>query len=153
MIASDSISHKHFFFFFRAAPTAYGCSQAKCWIRAEAAGLCHSHSNDRSEPVCDLHHSSQQCRILNPLSEARIKPATSWFLVGFVSPVPRWELPTCIFYMVILTLCSLRVGVSMFLLWIKLFPSKFTCWGPNPKYLRTWPYLEVGSLTKLKWSH
>ena len=32
--------------------------------------------------VCDLHHSSQQCRILNPLSEARdqarILVDTSW---------------------------------------------------------------------------
>ena len=38
--------------------------------------------------VCDLHQSSQQHRILNPLSEARIKPAASWFLVGFVSAEP-----------------------------------------------------------------
>ena len=34
---------------------------------------------------CDLHPSSQPRQILNPLSEARIKPETSWFLVGFVS--------------------------------------------------------------------
>ena len=31
--------------------------------------MCCSHSNARSEP--SLHHSSQQCQILNPLSEAR----------------------------------------------------------------------------------
>ena len=41
---------------FRAAPTAYGGSQARGLIRAVAAGL---------------HHSSQHCWILNPLSEAR----------------------------------------------------------------------------------
>ena len=41
---------------FRAAPMAYGGSQARGWIRAIAAGL---------------HHSSQQCWILNRLSEAR----------------------------------------------------------------------------------
>ena len=35
--------------------------------------------------VCDLYHSSRQRRILNPLSEVRIEPATSWFLVGFVN--------------------------------------------------------------------
>ena len=37
--------------------------------------------------VCSLHHSSRQRQILNPLSQAklRIKPATSWFLVGFVN--------------------------------------------------------------------
>ena len=33
--------------------------------------------------VADLHHSSRQCQILNPLSKAGI--ATSWFLVGFVN--------------------------------------------------------------------
>ena len=40
--------------------------------------------------VCGLPHSSWQCRILNPLSKAR--DGTSWFLIGFVSPAPRWEL-------------------------------------------------------------
>ena len=42
--------------------------------------------------ICDLHHGSGQCQILNPLSEARIEPATSWFLVGFVFPAPQQEL-------------------------------------------------------------
>ena len=45
-------------------------SQARGWIRATAAGLCHSHSNRGSEP-CDLHHSLQHRWIPNPLSEAR----------------------------------------------------------------------------------
>ena len=44
-----------FFFFFclfafsRATPAAYGGSQARGLIGAVAAGLCHSHSNARSE--------------------------------------------------------------------------------------------------------
>ena len=54
----------HFFFF-----VFYGSSQARGWIGATAAGLRQSLSNARS--VCNLHHSSWQCRILNPLSEAR----------------------------------------------------------------------------------
>ena len=58
----------------RAAPTAYGGSQARGRIEAIAAGLHHSHSNARSEP--------RLRQILNPQSEAR----------GFVSAVPRWEL-------------------------------------------------------------
>ena len=37
-----------YFAFSRAAPAAYGGSQAKGLIRAVAAGLCHSHSNARS---------------------------------------------------------------------------------------------------------
>ena len=35
--------------------------------------------------VCNLHHSSQQHWILNPLSRPGIEPATSWFLVGFIN--------------------------------------------------------------------
>ena len=35
--------------------------------------------------ICDLHHSSRQSRILNPLSKARGRTCTSWFLVGFIN--------------------------------------------------------------------
>ena len=46
--------------------------------------------------ICDLHHSSWQHGILNPLSKARdptcilmeIKPTSSWILVGFVTAEP-----------------------------------------------------------------
>ena len=55
---------------FRAASAAYGGSQARGLIRGVAAGLRQSHSNSRSKPRCDLHHSSQQRQILNPLNEA-----------------------------------------------------------------------------------
>ena len=58
-----------FFFLFRAELMAYGSSQARCQIGATAAGLCHSHAP--SELNCNLCHSSRQCQILNPLSEAR----------------------------------------------------------------------------------
>ena len=43
--------------------------------------------------VCDPHYSSWQRRILNPLSEARDRSATSCFLVRFISAAPRRELP------------------------------------------------------------
>ena len=63
----------YFFYFFififlsfvRAAPVAYGGSQARGLIWAVVAGLCQSHS------ICDLHHSSRQRQILIPLSKAR----------------------------------------------------------------------------------
>ena len=40
----------YLFCLFRAAPEAHGGSQARGQIRAIAAGLCHSHSNEGSEP-------------------------------------------------------------------------------------------------------
>ena len=45
-----------------------GRSQAGGGIGATVANLHHSHSDAR---ICDLCRSSQQCRALNPLSEAR----------------------------------------------------------------------------------
>ena len=56
-----------YLFIFRVTPEAYGGSEARGQIRASAAGLA---TQDPSR-ICDLHHSSQQCWILNPLSEAR----------------------------------------------------------------------------------
>ena len=46
--------------------------------------------------ICDLHHSSQQCWILNPLSQARdqthvlVEPDNK--LARFVTTEPQWEL-------------------------------------------------------------
>ena len=53
------------FLLFRATPAAYGGSQAKGRIGTAAIA-----TQDQSL-VCDLHHSSRQCLILNPLREAR----------------------------------------------------------------------------------
>ena len=38
--------------------------------------------------ICDLHHSSQQCWMLNPMSKAGIKPTSSWILVRFITTEP-----------------------------------------------------------------
>ena len=59
------------FCIFRAAHMAYGGSQARGLIGAVAAGLHHSHSGSDSSRVCNLHHSSWQRRILNPLSKVK----------------------------------------------------------------------------------
>ena len=66
----SSLSVFFFFFFLRAVSAAYGNSQARGQMGAIAAGL--HHSNARSDHIFDLHHSSQQCQILNLLSEARV---------------------------------------------------------------------------------
>ena len=59
-----------FFLLFRATPAAYGDSEARGRIGAVAAGYATTTPPDPSH-LCDLHHSSWQCRALNPLSEAR----------------------------------------------------------------------------------
>ena len=81
------------FLYFRAAPVAYGSSQARDWSGAAVAG----HSNVRSATtmpdlsllICDLHHSSWQYCILNPHSEAR----ESTLLLMDISQVVSTELP------------------------------------------------------------
>ena len=71
-------------FFYRATPSAYGSSQARGWIGAAAAGLCHSHNNTRSElhlwPVLQL------VAMPDPLTnwmKPGIEPKFSWVLVRF----------------------------------------------------------------------
>ena len=77
-----------FFFFFGVLPAACGSSQARGLTRATAASPYHCHSHARSKPLCDLHRSSQQCQILNPLKEARdrthVLMDTSW--IHFAAP-------------------------------------------------------------------
>ena len=60
----------YFVVFLRAAPAAYGGSQARGLFGAVAAGLHHSHSNARS---------------LTHWARPRIKPTSLWILVGFVN--------------------------------------------------------------------
>ena len=65
--------HFYLFIYFWYAPVAYGGSQAIGQIRAVVAGhrarATATATQDRS-CVCDLHHNSWQCWILNPLSNA-----------------------------------------------------------------------------------
>ena len=59
--------YQFFLLSFRAKLGAYGCSQARGWIRSTAMAIA------TSDPscICDLHYSTQQHRILNPISKAR----------------------------------------------------------------------------------
>ena len=61
---------------FRAVLVEYGSSQARDWIGARAASL---------------HHSSQQCRILTPLSKARDQTCLLMD-IRFVTAESQWEL-------------------------------------------------------------
>ena len=57
-------------FFFKAAPEAYGGSQARGRIRAELLAYTTAIATQDLNNICDLRQSSQQHQILNPLSEA-----------------------------------------------------------------------------------
>ena len=60
-------------------------------VNLELHLLAHATAMPDPSHVCHLHHSSQQHRILNPLSEPGIKPASLWILIGLVAPEPQWE--------------------------------------------------------------
>ena len=48
--------------------------------------------------ICDLGHSAQQFKILNPVSEAKDLPTSSWILVRFLNHLVIMELWFPIFY-------------------------------------------------------
>ena len=88
------------FCFFRAAPWAYGCSQlGSLGIELELHLPAYATATAMQDPShdCNVHHSSPQHQIPNPLSEARnqthILMDTSQF-----SSVPQQELPTLFLY-------------------------------------------------------
>ena len=77
----------------RAAPAAHGGSQTRGIIRAVATGLRQSLSNARSQPrLQPTRQLMGNTGSLTHWARPGIKPATSWFLVEFVSTAPRWEL-------------------------------------------------------------
>jgi len=60
-----------FLFFFRAAPVAYGNSQAKVQSELQLPADATAIAMWDPSYVCNLYHSLRQLWILNPLSEAR----------------------------------------------------------------------------------
>ena len=87
--------HNFFFFlvFSRATLAAYGGSQAKGLIGAIAPGLHRATATQDPSHVCNLHHSSRQCQILNSLSEARDRTRILMDTSQAHYCKPQWELP------------------------------------------------------------
>ena len=107
-----------FFFFLKAAPAAYGNSQARGRIGAAAAGLCRSHSNTKSELHLQPTQQLEATPILNLLSRARdwthILLDTSqiryhWATVGTLKC--SWFF---VFWFFILELCSIYLCIYFF---------------------------------------
>ena len=80
-----------FLFLFRAVPIAHGGSLARGWIGATAASLYHSHAGSKPRLVTYT-TAHGNARSLTYCARPGIKPTTSWFLVRFVTTVPRREL-------------------------------------------------------------
>ena len=59
------------FFLFMTECAACGSSWARGQIRATAVAYATDMATGNLSCICDLHHSLQQCQILNPLNEAR----------------------------------------------------------------------------------
>ena len=70
------------FCFFRATCVAYGSSRLGVETEQQLPAYTIATATRDPSHICDLHHSSQQCWILNPLSEAK---EGTWILM-----VPSW---------------------------------------------------------------
>ena len=73
------------FLFFRAAPIAYGVSQASGWIIAVAADL-------HTEPCLRPTTAHGNTGSLTHWARPGIEPVSSWILVRFISAAPQQEL-------------------------------------------------------------
>ena len=60
-----------FFFFLLGLHLPYGSSQARVKSELQLQVYTTATATPDLSPTCDLYHGLQQCRILNPLSEAR----------------------------------------------------------------------------------
>ena len=78
-----------FFFLFRAAPMAYGSSQARDLIEAEPGGL-EKHRIWAMSATYTMTHGNS--RSLTHWVRPGIKPMSSWTLLGFITTEPWWEL-------------------------------------------------------------
>ena len=96
----------------------------------------------------ELEHSLQQCQILNPLSEARIEPATSWFLVRFVSAALWREL-----LIPFLKLTLMGVPVVAQWKWIQLLSMRmrvqFLVWLSGLRMLLPWAVVQVAEVAQM----
>ena len=84
-----------FFFFCFLGPYLPHMEFPRLKVQSELWQLTYVTATETQDPscFCDLHHSSRQCWVLNPLSKARDRTHMSSILVGFISAEPQWELP------------------------------------------------------------
>ena len=84
----NEIVHFYFILFVFLGPHPWHMDVPRLGVQLELQLLASSTATATRDPShdCNLHHSSPQLQILNPLREARDqKPTSSWVLVGFVN--------------------------------------------------------------------
>ena len=86
-----------FFCLFRSTHVAYVSSQARGQRGAAAASLHHSHSNMGCERAVSVTDTTAHSNVRSRIHWVRIKPTSSWFLVGFITAEPQRELLTSTF--------------------------------------------------------
>ena len=82
-----------FFWFFGGKPHQRHMEVPRPGVRSRLQWPAYCTATVTQDPsrVWDLRHSSRQGQILNPWARPGIEPATSWFLVRFLSTVPQQE--------------------------------------------------------------
>ena len=83
---------RFFFFFLGSRPRHTDVSRLGVKLERQLPAYATATATRDVRLICDQHHGSQQRRILNRLSEAGIKPSSSWLLVRFITADPQWEL-------------------------------------------------------------
>ena len=92
--------HDLYFLLLRAAPGAYGDSQAgvKSELQLPASARARAMQDQAMSATYTTAHSNAGS--LTHWAKPGEEPATSWFLVRFVSAVPQQELPPALFYII-----------------------------------------------------
>ena len=84
-------------FFFFLGPHLQNMEIPKLGVESELQLLAHATAKWDLSCVCDLHHSSGQCQIPNPLSKARDQTHILMILVGFISLIITMGTPQLCF--------------------------------------------------------
>ena len=89
------------FLLFRAAPTQHRGSQAGGRIGATVTAYATGTATWDLSRVCDLHHNSWQCWILDSWVRPGIKPTSLWILAGFVTAESQEELRIIMYFLLV----------------------------------------------------
>ena len=101
-----------FFFLFKATPVAYEVPRLEVKLELQLLGCTTATAIPDPSCICNLHHSLQQCQILNPLSEARdqihnLTDTTGFLTCWVMTATPYAAILWLISYTVIADYCKL----------------------------------------------